>query len=83
MHPHRATRVGHIDRAEEAADCSKSAAAGAAVHRSTAAADSCRLPRCCSSENPFPEFLIIIFIIIRRLISFRDLLSKAIPINSL
>ena len=58
--------VRRIAQAKEAADCSKSVAAAAAVHRSTtAAADSCRLPRCYSSENPFPEFLIIIFIIIR------------------
>ena len=56
--------VRRIAQAKEAADCSKSVAAAAAVHRSTTAtaADSCRLPRCCSSENPFPEFLIIIFI---------------------
>ena len=49
--------VRHIARAEEAADCSKPVAAGAAVHRSTTAADSCRLPRCCSSKNPFFEFI--------------------------
>ncbi len=61
--------VQHIAQAEEVADCSKSVAKGAAVHRSTTAAaaatDSCRLPHCCSSKNPFPEFLINIFIIIR------------------
>ena len=50
--------VRHIARVEEAADCSKPVAAGAAVHRSTtAAADSCRLPRCYSSKNPFFEFI--------------------------
>ena len=72
VRPHRVARVRHIARAEEAADCSKSVIAEeAAVQRSTtaAAADSCRLPRCYSSKNPFLEFLINIYIIIRCLYS--------------
>ena len=51
--PHRTAMVRHIALADQAADCSKSVAVGAAVHRSTTAADSCRLPRCFSSKNPF------------------------------
>jgi hypothetical protein len=67
--PHRAAMVRNIALAEQAADCSKSIAVGAAVHRSTTAADSCRPPRCCSSKNPFLKFLFNIFIIIRYLYS--------------
>ena len=54
--PHWAAMARHIAQAEKAADCSKPVVVAAAVHHSTTAADSCRLPRCFSSENPFFEF---------------------------